>query len=89
MSERLLCLTLINGMQELSLYQRLSHPNIVQYLGHHYDGEDERCLFIFLEFVAGGSLANLISSFGALSEDVVRTYTRQIVEGLIYVHSQG
>ena len=82
-------LTLINGMQELSLYQRLSHPNIVQYLGHHYDGEDERCLFIFLEFVAGGSLANLISGFGALSEDVVRLYTRQILVGLVYLHNQG
>ena len=73
--------------QELSLYQRLSHPNVVQYLGHHYD--DDKCLYIFLEFVTGGSIANLISGFGPLSEDVVRTYTKQIIEGLIYVHAQG
>ncbi len=62
---------------------------MVQYLGHHFDGEEEKCLFIFLEFVAGGSLANMIAGFGALSEDVTRCYTKQIVEGLIYVHNEG
>ena len=74
--------------QELSLYQRLDHPNVVQYLGHDYD-QDKEGLYIFLEFVAGGSLANLVRDFGALGDGVVRTYTKQIVEGLVYVHSQG
>ena len=74
-------------LQELSLYQRLSHPNVVQYIGHHYD--DDKSLYIFLEYVAGGFIAGVLSSFGPLSEGVVRSYTRQIVQGLAYVHSQG
>ena len=73
--------------QELALYQRLSHPNVVQYLGHHYG--DDKCLYIFLEYVAGGSVSSVLASFGPLNEHLVRTYTRQIVEGLVYVHAQG
>ena len=47
-------------LQELSLYQRLSHPNIVTYLGSDYS-ELESSLYIFLEYVAGGSLASILS----------------------------
>jgi tRNA A-37 threonylcarbamoyl transferase component Bud32 len=31
----------------------------------------------------------LIKKFGALSESVVRNYTRQMLNGLIYLHSKG
>ena len=67
------------------MYLRLSHKNVVQCLGSHYD-PNERSLFIFLEFVAGGSIAKIMSTFGALGEEVVRSYTRDICHGLVYLH---
>ena len=34
----------------------------------------------------GGSIASLLSEFGAFPENLVRVYTRQIVEGIAYLH---
>lgn len=69
--------------QEIALMKRLSHPNIVRYLGtdrtaHH--------LSILLEYVPGGSIASLIGRFGAFPERTVRRYTAQIALGLRYLH---
>ena len=45
-----------------------------------------QALHIFLEFVPGGSIAGLLSKFGPFAERVVAVYTRQILEGLAYLH---
>ena len=45
-----------------------------------------QALHIFLEFVPGGSIASLLGKFGAFAERVVAVYTRQILEGLDYLH---
>lgn len=42
---------------------------------------------IWMEYVPGGSVANIIQTFGSMSEDVVRSFTRQILQGLTYLHS--
>jgi mitogen-activated protein kinase kinase kinase 3 len=43
-------------------------------------------LHIFLEYVAGGSLQSLIKKYGYLNERLIQIYTRQILEGLEYLH---
>ncbi|KAJ1922162.1 ATP binding [Mycoemilia scoparia] len=72
--------------RELTLLQDIRHKNIVQYLGTEMDNEH---LYIFLEYVAGGSVASLLSSFGAFPETLVRSYVRQTLEGLEYLHSKN
>jgi mitogen-activated protein kinase kinase kinase ANP1 len=37
-------------------------------------------------YVPGGSIRSLLQRFGPLSEPIVRTYTRQILMGLEYLH---
>ncbi|KDD72142.1 protein kinase, partial [Helicosporidium sp. ATCC 50920] len=71
---------------EVELLRRLRHPNVVQYLGTAQQGEE---LLIFLELVSGGSIASVVSRYGALEERVARRYTRQMTRGLAYLHSQG
>jgi serine/threonine protein kinase len=39
--------------------------------------------------VPGGSIAQLQSKFGRLSESVIRNYAQQILAGLNYLHSNG
>uniref|UniRef100_A0A0A9VTM8 Mitogen-activated protein kinase kinase kinase A n=1 Tax=Lygus hesperus TaxID=30085 RepID=A0A0A9VTM8_LYGHE len=39
-----------------------------------------------MEFIPGGSLDTLITSFGALSLSAVRRYLRDILSGLNYLH---
>lgn len=71
--------------QEVELLSRLQHPNIVRYVGI---SRESRALYIFLEYVPGGSIASLLSRFGAFEESVISVYTRQILIGLDYLHSQ-
>ncbi len=35
----------------------------------------------------GGSLADLVQRFGQLDEAVIRKYTREVLEGLAYLHA--
>lgn len=43
---------------------------------------------IFLEYIPGGSIATLLAKRGAPPEPVARDFTRQILRGLEYLHSQ-
>lgn len=72
--------------REIELLGSLSNPNIVGYLGMEYeDGH----INIFLEFVPGGSIASLLKKFGRFSESLVRVYTKQLLQGLAYLHCHG
>ncbi|KAF7086108.1 hypothetical protein CFC21_089451 [Triticum aestivum] len=70
---------------EVSLLSRLEHDNIVQYYGT--DKEDGK-LYIFLELVTQGSLAALYQKY-CLQDSQVSAYTRQILNGLNYLHQRN
>ncbi|KAK7397208.1 hypothetical protein VNO78_18375 [Psophocarpus tetragonolobus] len=72
--------------EEVKLLKDLSHPNIVRYLG---TVREEDTLNILLEFVPGGSISSLLGKFGAFPEAVIRTYTKQLLLGLEYLHKNG
>eukprot|EP00760_Papus_ankaliazontas_P021751 PhM_4_TR18729/c2_g1_i24/m.73833 len=68
---------------EISILQKLDHTNIVKY----YDAERVgTAVNIFMEYVPGGSIKDIVANFGALSETTVVQYTYQIVLGLEYLH---
>ncbi|KAJ4745879.1 Mitogen-activated protein kinase kinase kinase NPK1 [Rhynchospora pubera] len=69
--------------EEVKLLKNLSHPNIVRYLG---TVREENTLNILLEFVPGGSISSLLSKFGSFPEPVIRMYTKQLLQGLEYLH---
>ncbi|KAK3375455.1 hypothetical protein B0H63DRAFT_400546 [Podospora didyma] len=71
--------------REISLLRDLQHPNIVQYLGC---GSSAEYLNIFLEYVPGGSVQTMLNSYGALPEPLVRSFVRQILNGLSYLHNR-
>lgn len=71
--------------REIELLKSLQHPNIVQYLDSYADGTH---LNIFLEYVPGGSVAALLNNYGALQEGLVRKFTKQILEGLSFLHAR-
>jgi hypothetical protein len=79
---------IVNLIGEIELMQTFDHPNIVKYLGAKVD-IDKGVVYIFQEWVPGGSVAHLLKRFGPFSVGVVRTYTRQIVLGLVYLHEHG
>ncbi|ROT35897.1 Pkinase-domain-containing protein [Sodiomyces alkalinus F11] len=71
--------------REISLLRDLRHPNIVQYLGCSSSSD---FLNIFLEYVPGGSVQTMLNSYGALPEPLVRSFVRQILTGLSYLHNR-
>ncbi|XP_024396250.1 MAP3K epsilon protein kinase 1 isoform X2 [Physcomitrium patens] len=74
--------------EDLASIMNLNHRNIVKYQGSF---KTKTHLYIILEFVENGSLANNIkpNKFGALPENVVGRYIAQVLEGLVYLHEQG
>ena len=46
-------------------------------------------LYIYLEYVAGGSIHKLLREYGQLGESAIRSYTQQILSGLAYLHAKS
>ncbi|KAK9983559.1 hypothetical protein SO802_033084 [Lithocarpus litseifolius] len=72
--------------QEIALLSRLQHPNIVQYYGSEL--VDDK-LYIYLEYVSGGSIYKLLQDYGQFGEIAIRSYTHQILQGLAYLHNKN
>jgi len=72
---------------EISVLQKLKHPNIVQYKDYF---STKKYMNIVLEYVEGGSLQSLIKQKNiTVTEDLLNKYIKQVLEGLDYIHSQG
>eukprot|EP01104_Vermistella_antarctica_P006398 TRINITY_DN170_c0_g1_i1.p1 TRINITY_DN170_c0_g1~~TRINITY_DN170_c0_g1_i1.p1 ORF type:complete len:723 (-),score=179.86 TRINITY_DN170_c0_g1_i1:58-2226(-) len=69
--------------REVGILKNLRHDNIVRYYGTSCENDK---LNIFLEYVPGGSIFSLLKKFGRFSEEVVAVYTRQLLQGLDYLH---
>ncbi|XP_075385751.1 mitogen-activated protein kinase kinase kinase 19 isoform X3 [Tenrec ecaudatus] len=69
--------------EEVDLLKVLKHVNIVAFLGTCLE---ENIVSIFMEFVPGGSISSIINRFGPLPEMVFCKYTKQILQGVAYLH---
>ncbi|CAB1099034.1 unnamed protein product [Ectocarpus sp. CCAP 1310/34] len=71
---------------EIDLMKDLDHRHIVRYCG---TDRGTRHLYIFLEYVPGGSIASMLQQFGVFREDLVRRFMHQILLGTRYLHDKG
>ncbi|MGL5064036.1 MAG: serine/threonine protein kinase, partial [Microcoleus sp.] len=91
-----LSLEKMNDWKVLELFEReanvlsnLNHPGIPRYLDYFYvDTPDNRCFYIVQELAAGQSLASLVESGWHASESEIQRIATQILEILVYLHSQ-
>ncbi|RKP09257.1 kinase-like domain-containing protein [Thamnocephalis sphaerospora] len=73
--------------EEIKLMKDLDHRNIVQYLGFEVDA---RHINIFLEYVPGGSILSMVRKLNhGFPLPVTRSFVRQILHGLKYLHESG
>ena len=79
-------LTVSRFEREILILSKLSHPHIVTYFGQGiHDGQ----LFYIMEYVAGGTLKDLLARSGALSWQEVAECGRQLSSALQYAHNHG
>ncbi|KAH9310271.1 hypothetical protein KI387_044216 [Taxus chinensis] len=82
---------LVAIQNEINILQKLDSPWIVKFLGEAYSEDGGVCRRnLLMEYISGGSVADVVQRFGGgLEESVIRNYTRSIVKGIEYLHSQG
>jgi calcium-dependent protein kinase len=71
---------------EIEILKKLDHPNLVK-LYEYY--EDEKSVYITMEFCLGGELFQQISSLQRLTEESVIEVMRQLFAVVSYIHSKG
>lgn len=74
--------------QELKVLSTLEHPNIIRYLGAEYTRSSKSVLRIFFELAPDGSVRDALREFGPFSEHTIRKYTKDILQGLSFLHSR-
>lgn len=78
---------MVNALkQEIFLLKDLRHENIVRYLGSNTDASN---MYIFLEYIPGGSVSSMLKMYGPFEEELIRNFTRQVLIGLVYLHSKA
>jgi len=72
---------------EIAMMKTLHHPNIVRYLSSYLVGEDQ--LWIVMEFMAGGSLTEILDQFKhiQLTEPQIALILREAMTAVDYIHS--
>ena len=68
---------------EMRIMQGLRHPNIVEFVEHHDQGD---YLYIIMEYVPHGDLQAHLHQEGPLSETAARAMAQQILSALGYLH---
>lgn len=73
--------------KEIDRYKKLKHKHIVEYYGSEIIEQNIFC--IYLEWVEGGSIAQMCKSYGKIHEQLCRTYTMQVLKALAYLHENA
>ncbi len=70
--------------------KKLKHDTIIRYLGCEVERTDVATVFrIFQEYFTEGNISIILSNYGPLEEGMIRKYTRQIINGLRYLHKHS
>lgn len=72
--------------REVSTMRRLAHPNVVSLLGFEAAAEHA---YIFTELCPGGDLRTTLRTYGGFTKAVTIKFTRQVCEGLRYLHEHA
>ena len=72
---------------EIRLLKTIDHKHVVRYLGTEMR-RSEGVMYLFLEYVPGGSIASMLAQFGVFSEVLIRIYVTQILRGVKYLHER-
>ena len=73
---------------EVEIMSKIDHPHVIRLHGATYD-DFLANQNIFFEWMAGGSVAQLLQKHGPFTEHVICSYLYQALLGLEYLHNLG
>ncbi|CAH8478833.1 unnamed protein product [Heterobilharzia americana] len=72
--------------REVEIHSRLKHPSILEL---YTCFEDANYVYLVLEICHNGELQTYIRQNGPVTEDTARHYLKQLISGLVYLHSHN
>ncbi|KAK8948450.1 Serine/threonine-protein kinase GRIK1 [Platanthera zijinensis] len=75
-------------LREVSIMKILEHPNIINLIEVIDDPDSDR-FFMVLEYVEGNQVCDASGKRGGIGEETSRRRLRDIISGLIYLHTHG
>ncbi|KAJ9469587.1 Mitogen-activated protein kinase kinase kinase ANP1 [Diplonema papillatum] len=78
--------SLASAVNEVAMLSKYKDESIVCFLSC---GVRERWVIITMEYVSGGSLASVLEQFKTIPLHTAKRYTKDILRGLDYLHSNG
>ncbi|XP_004243483.1 mitogen-activated protein kinase kinase kinase 18-like [Solanum lycopersicum] len=77
--------------KEQKILSQLSSPYVVKYMGYDVTKEKDKLMFnVRMEYMPDGTLSDEIrKQSGRMNERLIGYYTKQMVQGLDYLHSRG
>lgn len=75
----------ISGMAEIKVLRNLNHPSLPRIVD--VDSDKDR-VYLVMDYVDGETLGDILKKEGAIGEEKVKAWSKEILEGLIYLHSQ-
>ena len=73
---------------EVEIMSKIDHPHVIRLHGAAYD-DFLANQNIFFEWMAGGSVAQLLQKHGPFTDNVITSYLHQALLGLEYLHGMG
>ena len=73
---------------EVAIMSKIDHPHVIRLHGATYD-DFLANQNIFFEWMAGGSVAQLLQKHGPFTDHVICSYLHQTLLGLDYLHCLG
>ena len=72
-------------LREMEILKKCDHKHIVKYIDS-INPDNNRILYLVMDFYGGGDLDGFIDHHGALEEEDARRFAKQIWSGLCYLH---
>jgi len=72
-------------MSEITILAEIDHPLLIKMSGL---AQDERFLYICLDYIAGGELFNYLRSIGNLNNDEAKFYGASVAKMFEYLHTK-
>jgi serine/threonine protein kinase len=72
-------------IREIRIFHHIEHSNVIQFKETLFS-EERRIVYLVMEFASFGSLDRILNISGKISESLVATIFRQVIQAIVYLN---